>query len=62
MPGCHDLRHGEIYVCSDCGLELQVVKECRDVGKPAAECGCHEGHEHACTMTCCGKELVKKSG
>jgi hypothetical protein len=35
MPSCHDMRKGEIYVCPDCGIELQVVNECKDVGTPA---------------------------
>jgi hypothetical protein len=59
MANCHEMRKGETYVCRGCGLELQVTGECRDVGKPAEECGCHEqGAE--CIMTCCGNELVKK--
>ncbi|MBD3236236.1 MAG: hypothetical protein GF330_06010 [Candidatus Eisenbacteria bacterium] len=62
MPNCHEMRQDEVYVCPDCGLELKVVKECRDAGKPASECGCHDDNQNACTMSCCGKELVKKSG
>lgn len=59
MASCHDMRKGEVYVCEDCGLELQVVGECRDVGTPADECGCHTT-AGPCTFSCCGKELVKK--
>ncbi len=59
MASCHDMRKGEVYVCEDCGLELQVVKECRDAGTPADECGCHTT-AGPCTFSCCGKELVKK--
>ena len=32
MPGCHDMRKNEIFVCEDCGMELQVIKECKDMG------------------------------
>jgi hypothetical protein len=59
MAGCHDLRKGEIYMCKDCGMELQVVNECKDVGIPAEECECH-GEENPCSIECCGKPLVKK--
>ncbi|MFZ7113064.1 MAG: hypothetical protein ACOWYE_15380 [Desulfatiglandales bacterium] len=59
MPSCHDMKKGEIYTCKDCGIELQVIKECRDVGKPAEDCGCHPSAA-PCTFSCCGEELVKK--
>jgi len=59
MAGCHDMRMGEIYMCEDCGMELQVVNECKDVGKPAADCDCHSEGE-TCTIECCGNPLVKK--
>jgi predicted SprT family Zn-dependent metalloprotease len=32
MTNCHEMKKGEVYVCSECGLELQVVKECKDSG------------------------------
>jgi len=38
MANCHEMKRGEIWACEECGLELQVVKECKDVGKPAEEC------------------------
>jgi len=60
MLSCHNMKKGEIYVCEDCGLELQVVKECKDVDTPAEECSCHPKAD-ACTFSCCGKDLVKKS-
>jgi hypothetical protein len=59
MPNCHEMKNGEIYSCEDCGLELQVIKECKDSGKPAEECGCHPA-AGPCTFSCCGKDLVKK--
>lgn len=50
---------GEVYICAECGLEVKVVAECKEVGTPATDLPCHsEGEE--CTLSCCGKELVKK--
>ncbi|MBN2432691.1 MAG: hypothetical protein JXQ27_14540 [Acidobacteria bacterium] len=59
MPGCHDMKKAEIYVCPSCGLELEVKAECRNAAKPAADCGCHD-HEEECRLTCCGVDLIKK--
>lgn len=59
MANCHEMKNGEIYVCKDCGLELKVVKECRDAGKPAEACECHHDGT-SCVLTCCGESLVKK--
>lgn len=61
MANCHEMKKGEIYGCEDCGLELQVVNECRSAGKPASECGCQDDGSE-CVITCCGRELVKKRG
>jgi len=59
MTNCHKMKNGEIYVCKDCGLELKVVNECCDVGKPAEACECqHDGTP--CVITCCGESLLKK--
>jgi len=55
MAHCHDMKKGEIYMCSDCGLELQVVKECREADEPAESCSCTP-----CQFVCCGEELMKK--
>jgi hypothetical protein len=59
MLSCSDMKKGEIYMCQDCGLELQVVKECEDTGTSGEEKACHPGGG-TCTFACCGKELVKK--
>lgn len=59
MPNCHEMKQGEVYVCEDCGIQLQVIKECKDVGTPAEECACH-ATAAPCTLFCCGKDLVKK--
>jgi len=51
MPTCHELKKGDILYCEDCGLELQVTKNCN----------CAE--EGACSdagFTCCGGDLKKK--
>jgi ribosomal protein S2 len=53
------MRKSEIFVCEDCGMELQVVKECKEVGIPVEECVCHT-EENPCSIECCGKPLVKK--
>ena len=58
MSNCHEMKKGEIYMCGDCGIELQVIKECSDVGKD--ECDCHEEGESG-GFICCNKPLVKKS-
>ena len=52
---CHDMRKGDVYVCKDCGLELEVRAECKDCGKPASACECGP-----CTFVCCDQELQKK--
>jgi hypothetical protein len=59
MSTCHDMIKGEIYVCEDCGIELQVVKECANIHKSSDDCGCHPSGD-PCTFSCCGKSLVKK--
>ncbi|MFO7652584.1 MAG: hypothetical protein R6X25_02065 [Candidatus Krumholzibacteriia bacterium] len=56
MACCHDMRKGEIYVCTDCGMELEVVRECHDT---VEDCGC-KNQEGRCALVCCGHELSKK--
>jgi len=57
MSTCHELKPDEVYECPDCGLQLKVVKECRDVGQDADDC-C--ASNETCTLLCCGKTLIKK--
>jgi predicted nucleic acid-binding Zn ribbon protein len=47
------MKLGQVYACEECGLELKVVKECKEFGKPDEECSCevHGGFE------CCGGPL-----
>jgi len=59
---CHEMKMGQVYVCDDCGLELQVTKECRDAGTPAEDCGCHDdAGAEPCVFSCCGKSLRLKA-
>jgi hypothetical protein len=53
MATCSEMKVGEIYVCQDCGLELQVVRSCSE-GEDAA-CACAE------SISCCGGPLVLKA-
>ncbi|HEY5168077.1 MAG TPA: hypothetical protein VIK03_01595 [Thermoleophilia bacterium] len=53
MASCSEMKAGEIYVCEDCGLEIQVVKSCADSEEGA--CSCSQ------PLTCCGGELVLKA-
>lgn len=55
MVNCHEMRKDQIYVCEGCGLELKVVKECKECGTSADECGCEP-----CRFFCCGEELKLK--
>ena len=59
MARCHDMEVGEIYACEECGIELKVVKECKNSEKPADQCSCHEEGEE-CTFSCCGRPLTRK--
>ncbi len=56
---CNNMKLGEVYACSACGLELEVVNSCN-----------HEGHDQCCdacadesadcTFSCCGSPMTKK--
>ncbi len=52
------MKTGDIYVCKDCGLQLQVIKQCKDYGVPPEESSCCDTPEE-CELTCCGKPLEK---
>jgi hypothetical protein len=55
MANCGNLKEGDIITCTDCGLELKVIKTCN----------CGEGGDSAChdVMQCCGKGMEpKKAG
>ena len=38
-------KKGDVYVCEDCGLEVEIKKDC----------GCK-----SCDLICCGKSLKRK--
>lgn len=54
MPCCYDLKVGQIWVCEECGLELQVVKECECSDEEPCDC------DEDLDFTCCGETLRKK--
>ncbi len=57
MPKCDEMKKGQIYACEECGLEVQIAKECEDCATNAAkECGYEE-----CEFKCHGKALTLKS-
>ncbi|MDD5232611.1 MAG: hypothetical protein PHG91_04375 [Syntrophales bacterium] len=60
MLNCHEMKTGQIYVCEECGIELQVVKSCEDLGKTEEECRCAVPEDSACVFSCCGEELRLK--
>ena len=60
MLSCSDMKKGDIFACEECGLELQVFKECTDVEATGDQRACRPD-DGPCTFSCCGKELVKKS-
>ncbi|MBN2347622.1 MAG: hypothetical protein JXJ22_02225 [Bacteroidales bacterium] len=49
MTKCSDIKHGDVLVCADCGLELKVTKECQG-------CSCESQG-----LMCCGNPLIKKA-
>ena len=53
---CHDMKKGQILVCEDCGLELQVISECKECGGDSTSCGCEED----CEFSCCGDPMIVK--
>jgi hypothetical protein len=59
MPDCSEMKNGDIYVCEDCGLELLIIKECKDAEATTEGCSC-ETDDSSCKFFCCGSELVKK--
>jgi hypothetical protein len=60
MPSCNEMKKGEVYYCGECGLELKVVKECKDAKKDAETCACCGEDDICCDITCCGEPLSKK--
>ena len=61
MPSCHDMKKGDIYMCEECGLELQVIKECHDDELHEGDCACNDPQSNACVFKCCDLEMVHKA-
>jgi len=58
---CHDYKKNDLFICPECGLELQVVAECKNAHKDETSCVCHdEKQPDACRLSCCGHELQRK--
>lgn len=56
MTSCGDMKVGEVYVCKDCGLEIEVKKSCNcptEVCEPMKDGAC-------CDFECCGSPMEKK--
>jgi hypothetical protein len=49
---CSDMKVGQIYFCPDCGVELQVIKECSDTDHCSLE---------QCKLVCCDQEMQLKT-
>jgi len=52
MAACSEMKAGEVYVCEECNLEIQVIRSC--VASEKGACACAE------SLTCCGGPLVLK--
>ena len=52
MPGCNEIKKGDILACEECGMELTVTKGC---GCGADDATCSEE-----TFSCCGTPMKKK--
>jgi hypothetical protein len=53
------MKKGEVYVCNDCGLKLEVVEECT-CNESTQDCSCYTKPE-SCSFNCCGEEMQKKA-
>lgn len=59
---CHDYKKGDVFECQECGMQLQVITECKNAANESGDCVCHdESQPHACMLSCCGHELQRKS-
>ena len=52
MASCSEMKAGEVYVCENCALEVQVIHSCSE--SEAGACACAE------SLSCCGGPLVLK--
>ena len=56
MANCDEMKEGQVYTCPGCGLELRVVKACKECGSDSVTCTC----EADCEISCCGTPLQLK--
>ena len=54
MANCHEMKLGQVYSCIECGLQLEVVEECKECGTDTC------GRAAPCTIECCGEPLKPK--
>jgi hypothetical protein len=55
MLNCREMKKWQIYFCKDCGLELQVIEECKECGTDEKSCLLD-----VCKFVCCDEELALK--
>jgi len=55
MPVCSEMKKGDIYVCEECGLEIQIIRECTECGTADSECS-----DETCDFVCCNQPLELK--
>jgi hypothetical protein len=48
---CMNMKAGDTLVCSDCGMELKVTKECKECAEGTTCC------TEPSVFQCCGKDL-----
>ncbi len=58
MATCKDLKKGDVFVCEECGVELQVIKECQNNDKSSDILWL--SFTDCCAFCCGGKSFVKK--
>ncbi|AEH60133.1 conserved hypothetical protein [Methanosalsum zhilinae DSM 4017] len=51
---CFDMKKGQVYTCEECGIELQVIKECSEECRIDTGCCADDG------FMCCGEPLRLK--
>ena len=52
MAACSEMKVGDVYVCENCELEIQIVRSRADIEEAA--CACAEA------LSCCGRPLTLK--
>jgi hypothetical protein len=55
MTRCDEMRQGDVYVCEQCGLEIEILEECSHVDEDDADETCRLEE-----FRCCGEPLTLK--